>query len=62
MNPTVVLAVAIALATAGCRSNMWDTSPMPEASPVYQMMARSARGEVVCVRMGVVVEGRANCR
>lgn len=55
------VAVLIAmLALAGCnsfRSGLWDGSP----SPIGQMMAADARGEVTCVRMGVLVKGRAAC-
>jgi len=57
-----LLALILALAAAGCRSNMWDTSPSPVASPVVEMMARSARGELVCIRQGVVVSGPVSCR
>lgn len=57
-----LLAVILALAAAGCRSNMWDTSPYPVETPLNEMVRRSARGEHVCIRQGAVVSGPANCR
>jgi outer membrane lipoprotein SlyB len=48
--------VAIAaLMLLGCVSS-------PRQSPLGEMFAANARGEVACVRNGVLVRGRENCK
>jgi outer membrane lipoprotein SlyB len=48
--------VAIAsLMLAGCVSSR-------QSSPLGEMFAAHARGEVACVRNGVLVRGRENCK
>jgi starvation-inducible outer membrane lipoprotein len=48
--------VAIAsLMLSGCVSS-------PRQSPLGEMFAAHARGEIACVRNGVLVRGRENCK
>jgi hypothetical protein len=50
----IVLAAAIAFTAAGCVSR--------RSSPLGEMMALTAKGEIACVRNDVVVRGRKACR
>jgi hypothetical protein len=51
----LMLATIAALLMAGCVSS-------PKPSPLSEMFAAHARGEIACVRNGVLVRGRDNCR
>jgi hypothetical protein len=46
---------ALTLLLIGCVSS-------PQPSPLSEMFAANARGEIACVRNGVLVHGRAGCK
>jgi outer membrane lipoprotein SlyB len=51
----ISLAVIASLMLSGCVSGR-------QSSPLGEMFAAHARGEVACVRNGVLVRGRENCK
>jgi outer membrane lipoprotein SlyB len=51
----LTFAAIAALMLAGCVSSR-------QPSPLGEMFAAHARGEIACVRNGVLVRGRENCK
>jgi outer membrane lipoprotein SlyB len=51
----LTFAMIAALMLAGCVSSR-------QSSPLGEMFAANARGEIACVRNGVLVRGRVNCK
>jgi hypothetical protein len=51
----LIFAAIAALMLLGCVSGR-------QPSPLSEMFAAHARGEVACVRSGVLVRGRENCK
>lgn len=51
----LALALGVVTLLLGCTSSR-------APSPLAEMMAASARGEVACVRNDVVMRGRESCR
>jgi starvation-inducible outer membrane lipoprotein len=49
------LVVIASLMLSGCVSS-------PSQSPLGEMFAAHSRGEIACVRNGVLVRGRENCK
>jgi hypothetical protein len=54
MVPGLVAGLAL-IWLAGC-------VPTTQSSPLSEMFAAHARGEIACVRNGVLVRGQGNCK